>query len=327
MGSCISKCKPKKKFKEEDESHVHDKLVVSQDPMISSNLATVIMNSEKPLSPAPSSSSSSSFSSFSCSSHSKCASMMASSVSSSSSLSLSSCSSSAVSAKDRSFSNDFLWACVKENPHIIGLNSVIKEKTVDRPVVNASKVHPRNFDMSPLLNASPVVVQKAKQSVQERPMIGVQTPKKRARASSPTLVRQKSFRKDQNPASSLPNRGLRSPSPSRRFSGENSRSGSTNGANESSGRSPVTYKANAVSSATSGVKRESFRAPITASPSRDQMISRNFSVRKKDTFTQRVSKKTDDGVAVAVAADVGEMDTVMEDINNPLIALDCFIFL
>ncbi|KAL2232325.1 uncharacterized serine-rich protein C215.13 [Sesamum indicum] len=322
MGSCISKCRPKKKFKEEDESHVHDKLVISQDPMISSNLATVVMPSEKPLSPAPSSSSSSSISAFSCSSHRKCAGTMASSVSSS--LSLSSCSSSVVSAKDRSFSNDFLRACVKENPQIIGLNSVIKEKTVDKPIVNASKVHPRwNLDPSPLLNASPIV-QKAKQSVQERPMISVPTPKKRARASSPTLVRQKSFRKDQNPASSLPNRGLRSPSPSRRFSGENSRSSSTNGTYESSGRSPVTHKANAISSATSGVKRESFRAPITASPSRDMMISRNLPVRKKGTFSQQVSKKIDEGVATA---DVGEMDTVMEDINNPLIALDCFIFL
>ncbi|KAL0438154.1 UNVERIFIED_CONTAM: hypothetical protein Slati_2298400 [Sesamum latifolium] len=321
MGSCISKCRPKKKFKEEDESHVHDKLVISQDhPMISSNLATVITPSEKPLSPAPSSSSSS-FSSFSCNSHSKCAGTMASSVSSSSTLSLSSCSSSVVSAKDRSFSNDFLRACVKENPHIIGLNSVIKEKTV---VVNASKVHPsRNLDPSPLFNASPIV-QKAKQSVQERPTISAPTPKKRARASSPTLVRQKSFRKDQNTASSLPNRGLRSPSPSRRFSGENSRSGSTNGTNESSGRSPVMYKANAISSATSGVKRESFRAPIAASPSRDMMISRNFPVRKKDTFPQQISKKIDEGVA---AADVGETDIIMEDINNPLIALDCFIFL
>ncbi|KAL0360294.1 UNVERIFIED_CONTAM: hypothetical protein Sradi_3713900 [Sesamum radiatum] len=257
MGSCISKCRPKKKFKEEDESHVHDKLVISQDhPMISSNLATVITPSEKPLSPAPSSSS---FSSFSCNSHSKCAGMMASSVSSSSTLSLSSCSSSV-----------------------------------------------------------------AKQSVQERPTISAPTPKKRARASSPTLVRQKSFRKDQNTASSLPNRGLRSPSPSRRFSGENSRSGSTNGTNESSGRSPVMYKANAISSATSGVKRESFRAPIAASPSRDMMISRNFPVRKKDTFPQQISKKIDEGVA---AADVGETDIIMEDINNPLIALDCFIFL
>ncbi|KAL0326111.1 UNVERIFIED_CONTAM: hypothetical protein Sradi_5180400 [Sesamum radiatum] len=283
MGSCISKCRPKKKFKEEDESHVHDKLVISQDPMISSNLATLIMPSEKPLSPAPSSSS---FSSFSCSSHSKCAGTMASSVSSSSTLSLSSCSSSVLSAKDR-------------------------------------KVHPGNLDPSPLLNVSPIV-QKAKQSVQERPTISAPTPKKRARASSPTLVRQKSFRKDQNPASSLPNRGLRSPSPSRRFSGENSRSGSTNGTNESSGRSPVTYKANASSTATSGVKRESFRAPITASPSRDMMISRNFPVRKKDTFPQQVGKKIDEGVA---AADLREMDTVMEDINNPLIALDCFIFL
>ncbi|KAK4391022.1 hypothetical protein Sango_2165500 [Sesamum angolense] len=322
MGSCISKCRPKKKFKEEDESHVHDKLVISQDPMISSNLATLIMPSEKPLSPAPSSSSSS-FSSFSCSSHSKCAGTMASSVSSSSTLSLSSCSSSVLSAKDRSFSNDFLRACVKENPHIIGLNSVIKEKTVNKTVVNASKVHPGNLDPSPLLNVSPIV-QKAKQSVQERQTISAPTPKKRARASSPTLVRQKSFRKDQNPASSLPNRGLRSPSPSRRFSGENSRSGSTNGTNESSGRSPVTYKANAISTATSGVKRESFRAPITASPSRDMMISRNFPVRKKDTFPQQVGKKIDEGVA---AADVREMDTAMEDINNPLIALDCFIFL
>ncbi|KAI3464584.1 hypothetical protein Pfo_021247 [Paulownia fortunei] len=319
MGSCISKCRPKKKFKE-DCSHVHDKLVISQDPISSVPPNMTTMPLEKPLSPAPSTSSTASFSSFSCSTNSKCT--MASSISSSSSTS---CSSSLLSTKDRSFSNEFLWSCVKDNPHIVGLNPMLKEKSLEKPVVSGNKIHPQNLD-PPSLVASPIVVAKVKQSIQEKAMISVSTPRKRARASSPTLVRQKSFRKDQNSASSIPNRGLRSPSPSRRFNGENSRSVSTNGTNENSCRRPIVYKGNAANSATSGLKRESFRVP-TASPNRELTISRNFSVRKKDSFSQQVSTKIDDHVAVGDIQSSQEMDAVMEDINNPLIALDCFIFL
>ncbi|PIN20849.1 hypothetical protein CDL12_06454 [Handroanthus impetiginosus] len=301
MGSCFSKCKPKKKFKE-DCSHVHDKLVISQEPILSipQNTTPILLPSQKPLSPAPSSSSTSSFSSFSCSNNSKCT--LSSSTSSSCS---SSSSSSVVITKDRSFSNEFLWSCVKENPHII----------TRKPVVTANKIHSHNLSPSSL-------VPKVKlPSHQEKAV----TPKKRARSNSPTLTRQKSFRKEQNPMTSTPNRGLRSPSPSRRFNGENmSRTTTTNVTNENSYRRQSMSKG--TNAANSCLKKESFRA----SPNRDLMMrSRNLSVRKKDVFCQQDSAKIIDGVGDGDVDDKGskEMDIVMEDINNPLIALDCFIFL
>lgn len=142
--------------------------------------------------------------------------------------------------------------------------------------------------------------------VQEKGVSAV--PKKRARATSPSLVRQKSYRKEHNSSSanSVPNnRGLRSPSPSRRLAdgNHNIRGFSTkHGAN-------IVSKGSSVNP---GPKRESFRAS-TPSPNRDLTISRDFSERKRDAFSQQVRGQ--------------EMDIVMEDINNPLIALDCFIFL
>ncbi|KAL3641200.1 hypothetical protein CASFOL_016168 [Castilleja foliolosa] len=282
MGSCISKCKPNKKLKK-DFSHVQDKLVISQDKPISSNPPkTTITPSDnlKPLFPTPSSSS---CSSFSCSTNTtKLTTPSSSTISSSSS----SCSTALLSSKDRSFSDEFLRSCVKDNPHISSLNP----KTINQK------------DREKLANNVP-------------------TPKKRARANSPTLVRQKSFRKEQsysyNPV--LPNRTLRSPSPSRRFN---------NGASENNsfGRGIVSKGSNVVNSCP---RRDSFRAPA-ASPNRDFTNGRNFSARKRDTLiSQQVSGKIIDDVHVGVGDVKGkqDMDIVMEDINNPLIALDCFIFL
>ncbi|GFQ01654.1 hypothetical protein PHJA_002309300 [Phtheirospermum japonicum] len=227
----------------------------------------------------------------------------------SSSSSLSSCSSSLLSSKDRSFSNEFLRSCVKDNLHIISLNpKAINEKDQEKPYVSARKTP--YYPPSSLL-ASPLV--KKKQSIQEKAENNVPTPKKRARASSPTLVRQKSFRKEPNYNPVLPNRALRSPSPSRRFN---------NGTSENNScRRQIVSKGN-------NVKRESFRAP-TASPNRDLTIGRNFLAMKKDTLiSQQVSGKIDDDhVAAGDIKGRQDMDIVMEDINNPLIALDCFIFL
>lgn len=272
MGSCFSKCKPKKKLvKEEDPGHghvpVHDKLVVSRDPPPEMTKLPL----HKPLSPA---SSTASFSSFSCSVASKhCAATAASSVSSSSS-SLSSSSSSSYSTcglKDRSFSNEFLLSCAKENPHAVGLN-------VETTALFPNKILSQNLPLA-------------------------STPKKRARAASPTLVRQKSFRKEQN----SPSRGLRSPSPSRRFNGD----GNGNRifpVKENYYRKPVVSRGNnAVTSA------PSFRAP-----NRELSISREYSVRKSDALCEQISSKINGR---------DQVDVVMEDINNPLIALDCFIFL
>lgn len=279
MGSCFSKCKPKKKqVKEEHPSHghVHDKLVISRDPDPEITKSPL----HKPLSPAPSTSSTGYFSSFSCSAASKSAAMAAAtSISSSSSLSSSSSSSSYTTSvlKDRSFSNEFLWSCAKENPHVVGLN-------VEKTALFPNKIHSQNLPLT------------------------VTTPKKRTRAASPPLVRQKSFRKEQN----SPNRGLKSPSPGRRFNGDSNRIFPVK---ESYYRKPVVSRGNNAVGSTP--KREIFRAPAPATPNRELSISREYSVRKIDAFSEHISSKIDGR----------EVDVMMEDINNPLIALDCFIFL
>lgn len=115
----------------------------------------------------------------------------------------------------------------------------------------------------------------------------------------------------------MPNRGLRSPSPSRKFNGESNRIFPVK---DSCYRKPVVSKGNAVGSAP---KRESFRAPIP-SPSRELAISRDYAVRKNEAFSQHICSRIDGRVG---GGDGKEIDIVMEDINNPLIALDCFIFL
>ncbi|KZV17360.1 hypothetical protein F511_22035 [Dorcoceras hygrometricum] len=289
MGSCISKCRTKKKFKEDCScSHVQDKLVISQDHPKSSTPSnpTPPAKSKAVITPSHESSP------FSCSDNSKSSATMATSSSSCNS------SSALTAARDRSFSNEFLWSCVKENPQITGVKQSL-ENPKRTPLQNLQ----HSTEFSPL-------VTRRKHSVREN--LTSSTPKKRSRANSPTLVRQKSFRKEHNI-------GLRSPSPSRRFIGENNRIFLTD---ENSCRGPIFSNANATSTSLSyGVKKESFRPP-TASPNRDFSIKRNVKV---DVCS---SKKT--GADHCVAEDIQSrqgLDILMEDINNPLIALDCFIFL
>ncbi|KAG6435901.1 hypothetical protein SASPL_100782 [Salvia splendens] len=261
MGSCISKCKPKKKSKEEDVV-VQDKVAISRDPPPTE---ITIMPQHKPLSPT---SSTASFSSFSCSTAATSASSLSSSSSSSYSTNCLS--------KDRSFSNEFLRSCAKENsPAVAGLN-------VDKTALFSNKIPSRNLPPSPV----PVA-------------------KKRARAASPTLVRQKSFRKEKN-------MGLRSPSPSRRFNGDGNRifPSRESGYN---GKPAVSGGSKRVSFGGAVPKRESFRAP-KAELSTRRVYS---SVRKIDGFCEHISSKIEGK----------EIDAVMEDIDNPHIALDCFIFL
>ncbi|XP_073271944.1 uncharacterized protein [Primulina huaijiensis] len=293
MGSCISKCTRRKKFKEDCScSHVHDKLVISQDhPNSSIPSNTTPPTKLKPVI-IPSQSSK-----FSHSDNSKSCATMASSISFSSS-----CNSSSVliGAKDRSFSNEFLWSCVKESPHIMGVKQNLE---------NPKRTPLQNID--PSIEFSPFVT-RTKLSVQEN--LAGSTPKKRARENSPTLVRQKSFRKEQN-------RGLRSPSPSRKFNRENNNSLL---ADENSYKGPIFPKASATDSLSYGVKRESFRPPTT-SPNRAFAIKRNVSVPKMDAFSKKIGGNH--GVGEDIQSRQG-LDIVMEeDINNPLIALDCFIFL
>ncbi|CAA0831683.1 Unknown protein [Striga hermonthica] len=269
MGSCISKCKPKKKSIEVL-SPVQDKLIISQH--VPPKMTTMPFENPKPL---PSHSCSTDASKFTATSSSM----------SSSSASSSYCSSSALIAKDRSFSNELLWSCVKENRHVIDLKKNISADERDQKST----------------------LMKTKQPVQEKAAASsVPIPKKRTRTNSPTLVRQKSFRKEQS-LSSVPNRTLRSPSPSRRFStGENGGYIAANGVYE-----------NGLHGRQAGMRRESFRASA-ARLNRELAVGPNFSLARKGMLvSRRASAKIDDF----------EMDVVMEDINNPHIALDCFIFL
>lgn len=348
MGSCISKCSPKLKKRpleddEEDDEfeHTQDKIVISQ------TTKTPISNKVSPFPHSPTSSSCfSSAPSFSgttttCTSASSCA------------------SSSVLTSKDRSFSNEFLWACVKENPHIIRINS-IKEAAL---VSSTSKPQPNKLEPPP---PTKLIVGAKK----ENPF----TPKKkRGRSNSPTpLPRQKSFRKSEperinsgysNP---LPGRTLKSPSPSRRFRGESGWGISSNTlkANGSSKRfygskvSPIhsispspsrrfigesgwgissnTSKANGskrfnassskvapINSVCSPPRKESFRPVNSSSGSSGRL--RPY-VRNRETCIHRITSKIDE-IAVAAAFTEEDGDVVMEDFDNPLISLDCFIFL
>ncbi|TYK18670.1 TPRXL protein [Cucumis melo var. makuwa] len=113
------------------------------------------------------------------------------------------------------------------------------------------------------------------------------TPQKRLRPASPSPIRQKSFRKE------VLQRPLSSPSPTRRFSRE---------------------KCQVALAPINGVRPKS-RSPV-----------RGSAMKKEITCIHRISSKIDD---VAVKEAVGDLDSVvaMEDMDNPLISLDCFIFL
>ncbi|KAH7567962.1 hypothetical protein ACOSP7_009737 [Xanthoceras sorbifolium] len=296
MGCCISKCKPKKTYSLEDcYSHVQDKLVISQvqePPKTTPNILVSNKISPCPLSPPTCSSSSSSFTCATSNTTDSCSSSL-------------STASSVLSSKDRSFSNEFLWSCVKENPHIIRINS-IKEASLG---LSTSKVQAHNKldSLAKSLRQSPL-----KQSI----------PQKRIRSSSPTtLTRQKSFRKE--PAAdqrfhSSSSRTLRSPSPNRIFNGDNNRTLK----DQSCSKRMVDAKVNAINSVSfsSYLKRENFRP---ASPSNTTLMGLRLALKNRETCTHRIGSKIDE---TAVQQALAHHES-MEDIDNPLISLDCFIFL
>ncbi|KAM4069753.1 hypothetical protein ACB094_12G113700 [Castanea mollissima] len=300
MGSCISKCRPKK-HSLEDFNNVQDKLVISQAPKIP------IPHSNK-ISPSPPSPTSStcSISSVTCAT--------SNTASSTSSLSTAT---SALSSKDRSFSNDFLWSCVKDNPHIVRINS-IRENARS---LGSTKAHVQKSDL-----LAKAIAELEKQSLRGK-VVGSQLQKKRVRSSSPApLTRQKSFRKEPerpNAAYSLPSRTLRSPSPSRRFNGDRYGRVLNNTTMESHSKRMLGSKSNSVSSASSSVKMEHLRP---ASPNNSSSRLRPC-LRNRETCIHRISSKIDE-IAVMKALSQNDIDSIpLEDIDNPLISLDCFIFI
>ncbi|XP_044476138.1 uncharacterized protein LOC123203743 [Mangifera indica] len=319
MGCCFGKFSLRKsKISTEESTHVEDKLVISQ----ASEIPTPIPLSNK-ISPSPPSppSCASSVSSFTCSTGNTTESCSAISTASS-----------VLSSKDRSFSNEFLWACVKENPHVVRINS-IKEAALS---LATSKVEAQMFGSPAKSFVAPTLIN---HSIPQR--IKCSTPQKIVRLSehkpstlvlrhqprSPaTLTRQKSFCMDrQNSSYSLPSRPLRSPSPSRRFStGDSNRGLLTNTHIESCSKRIAGAKLNGINSVSSSLKRENFRP---ASPSNNNSMGLRVCTRNRETCTYRIGSKIDEVAAKEAVAEQGSECFPTEDIDNPLISLDCFIFL
>lgn len=297
MGSCISKCKRKRKHQVEP-SHVEDKLVISRAPPPASSLS-FSSTKKQPLDPNSPTSASSSVSSVSCTTRNTSNSCsLTSSLSSTSSIS-----SSVVSSKERSFSNEFLYSCVKENPQIIRVDPV--RGVLKKPAA--------------VKNYSP-------DSIQSRQFSSI--PQKRARANSPVLSRQKSFRREieiSNYANSIPSRNLRSPSPSRRFGVDhNYRGDLKNRHKDFCCQNSVVAKENAVSSGILSAKRENIRP---SSPCNNSGRNRGY-LMNRETSVYRIGSKIDEFAVGEEFSSKRDVDVIpMEDIDNPLIALDCFIFL
>ncbi|GAB4844116.1 hypothetical protein Ancab_037423 [Ancistrocladus abbreviatus] len=290
MGSCISKCRPKKECSS-NPVPVQDKLVISH-----------TQNSLPPLSPSTCSASSS----YSFSSSSSTSTTTASSSCSSLSSASSCASSISTSSKDRSFSNDFLLSCIKENQHIIQVDDLIR--------IGLLTTLPTKDDHA---NSKLNLAAAAKQQPSQQKLVR-SAANKRPRASSPNLTRQKSFKKENERSIStysVSSGNLRSPSASRRFiNGDMSiiaqeRSGS---------RRFLAAKANGVNSLKKEILRENLRPPSPRNNSRRY---------HRETCINRVASKIDE-TAIGQLLPNQDVDSMpMEDIDNPLIALDCFIFL
>nr|XP_043618199.1 uncharacterized protein LOC122589931 [Erigeron canadensis] len=193
---------------------------------------------------------------------------------------------------DRSFSNDFLHSCAMENPQIVGLDHHVKKSG------EVKKLSPG-------------------------------TTQKRPRASSPTITRQKSFRveKEKPLNTSIVNGRnftMRSPSPSRRFNTYNNTSSYQR-------QQPMLVSRNTYNESNRIVKANS----RPASPYRNVINNKEYSRpvymknNNKDRFGYEVGSKVE-GVGVGQVlskVDYSEAVPMEEDLDNPHIALDCFIFL
>ncbi|KAK4352610.1 hypothetical protein RND71_028128 [Anisodus tanguticus] len=319
MGSCISKCNPQRNPQEDDDHHhecVKDKLVISQAPISPKKFlpSSTIQQHSKLVSSSPSSSSSSCLVSLSSFSSTATNVTLSSSLSSSSSSSISSC------FKDRSFSNDFLLSCAQEHDHILDIKKNKATNCVSHQNTSTMSTSVKKYSRSPSSTLS--------KPPSPRRECNSTTPKKRPRANSPAMVRQKSFRKE--PDQQLIKGGnisnntsnitytyhhfpstrttLKSPSPSRRFPSNN-----LNG-------------------------ESSFRKSIASKGNNGSVVSRSSSLRRENHFTPKNEGKMRSAIPVSPKIDemeIGEVKSsgqdldsfLMEDINNPLIALDCFIFL
>ncbi|XP_010247471.1 PREDICTED: uncharacterized protein LOC104590485 [Nelumbo nucifera] len=300
MGSCISKCRPRSAaYKEFDLPQ--DKLEI---PQASASASPQVLLPNKPSSHSPFDSPSSSSFSYTTS--------FTNSSSSLSTFNSSPCSTSLISSKDRAFSNEFLWACIKENPQIVQTKPTpIKALTVKPPL--------RRFEAPSRLTAMPL-----KQSIPPRRI--APQPQKRGRDSSPTLVRQKSLRRElaekpNSPISSLPSRTFSSPSPSRRFNGDEYRAITRKSPQESCRRNGG-FKTNVAKPTSLSGRKENLRP---RSPS-NNVCPEGTQSRKRETSTHHIRPGIDQN-AVGELLSQQELNSLITGIDNPFISLDCFIFL
>ncbi|KFK44248.1 hypothetical protein AALP_AA1G234000 [Arabis alpina] len=326
MGCCISKCSSKTKdFKQEEEEekycYVPEKLFMSRCPSRVSPLCIpeknrfnaipvpdkfiripdkfpplspqVKLASFSPIKPSTTSKSNSSLSSSS------------SSISTASSISVS---------KERSFSNDFLRSCYQENSHVARINS-LRESSLSLKVAKPG---------CPIRSNSPLISNRYSTT----PNRGNENPErgtngsKRTREPSPNhraLTRQKSFRLDQErvitSSSNSLTKGkfLKSPSPSRRYEGNFLKSPSPS---RRFGMVATDMKVNSVSSC---LRKESLDF------SGHKTYPRN---NRSETRIHRISSKIDETAIKEVIENHKEpVVPIFEEIGNPLIDLDCFIFL
>ncbi|ESQ34647.1 hypothetical protein EUTSA_v10009526mg [Eutrema salsugineum] len=250
-----------------------------------------------------------------------------SSLSSSSSSSISTASSISVS-KERSFSNDFLRACYQENSHVARINSLrksslsLKNAKPGFPSRPNSPVKPNRYSTTP-------------NRANENPGRGTNG-YKRTREPSPNnraLTRQKSFRQDQervimsssysltkgkflkspSPSRRFEGNFLKSPSPSRRFDGNFLKSPSP------SKRYGMTMGDSMVSSVSSSLRKDSL----------DLSLPKTFPKNNRSgTQIHRISSKINDTTMKEVIESHKEpVVPISEELGNPLIDLDCFIFL
>lgn len=315
MGSCIGKCMPSKHsmFDDEHDHLVQDKLVVSQASSV--RRPAPLFNKISTSPPPPSSSRSTSSSLLTTSGSGSC-------VSSTSSCSSLSAASSGLGPRERPFSNDFLVSCIKENPHVLRISSF---KASSCPVsFSPDRILERGVE-SPA--RWPILI----------PQMSPGPPgtvlQKRVRSSSPNLTRQKSMRitdhKGFAGSHPLPSRVSRSPSPSRRFNREDKNTGTLAntakeriGSRQSEAANEAAISVCSMSPSTCQGKEYMRIASPGKNPSTIRLRERAMST--GGSFGRQIGAKVEEIASkFSCPGAVGSAD----DIHNPLISLDCFIFL
>ncbi|XP_058099986.1 uncharacterized protein LOC131244390 [Magnolia sinica] len=329
MGTCISKCKP---ATEEFKHPIQVKLVISHSPSLST--VSIPRNPSKnqlsPLSYSPTSSTTSSNSSVGTSTT-----ITTTTTTSSTSPSIS---------KDRSFSNEFLWSCIKENPHIIQVDPIPLDLGPTKASIRNTQERQSKTDIA----------------------VGKQPIPRRTQSQPTQIARQKSFReekeKERRSRASLPRRNVGTQSPSRRFNGVTYRDPLKNPVEESRnhganyrGLSPSpSRRFNGANRGLSPSPSRRFngqdlprnpqdetckntisRRGLSKSPSRKLNGDACKSITKDQlkenirptSCTHQIKSQIDQSVVEDVVSDQESNSLPMEDIDNPLISLDCFIFL